>query len=194
MKSIYLRIKMKDPFKTAGQRQGTRETFLRTEDGNYPFIPATHFKGVLRHELERLGKEDFVVKNLGTMNPDSGREGEEYRETMVKFMDLIPADSWKTAVRPHVSIEQKTGKAGAGHLQFEEVVAKGAEFHGMILLKDSNEEVERIIHAGILSVADFGIGGSRSSGLGRFEILDFNVLEGDEAIEKIKETYLEVWE
>ncbi len=194
MKAIYLRIKMKDPFKTAGQKQGTRESFLRMEDGNHPFIPATHFKGVLRHELERLGKEDFVSDNLGTLSPDTGREGREYRETRVKFMDLIPSGSWKIAVRPHVSIEQSTRKAGEGHLQFEEVVEKNAEFHGIILLKDSNEEIERTIHAGILSVADFGIGGSRSSGLGRFEIVQFNILEGNAVIEKIKETYLEVRE
>lgn len=187
LKIIYVKIRMKDPFKTAGDRQGSRESFLTMEDEKSPYIPATHFKGVLRHELEKLSMDEFVSKYLGSGGAESK---EKYRETLVKFMDLIPAETWNQSIRPKIAIEESSGKAKSGHLKFERVVDRGAEFHGVILLKEADENIEKVIHGGILSMADFGIGGSRSAGMGRFDLEDFVVLEGDDAVRKIKEIYL----
>lgn len=185
---------------TMGDVEGSYIDYLKYSDGS-PFIPATHIKGVLRCEAERLlrgdpsrkmpdcsitgdpktrqcddiknGKFGCIVCKIFGPPRTAGITNTNYLEGNIRVTDFRSLQSTQTSSerRTHVVINRDT-QTKEKHLLFSRnIVSTGTRFRGFILLREnlSNPE-EELLTASIHAMADYGLGGNRSRGLGAVKL------------------------
>ncbi len=140
------------------------------------FIPATAVRGALREAAERLtGEANPLIQTLfGTKAPPTGSDPEE---GVLGFSDLTgegPKELYRrSTIRPGVSLSRRARSAlPAFHFQRETFPSQtDALFCGTIhCARDLSEQEENLLQQSARLVALTGIGGGRSSGLGKVEI------------------------
>lgn len=143
---------------------------------NTAFVPATAIRGALREAAERLtGETNPLVETLfGTKAPPTGSDPEE---GVLGFSDLTgegPEELYRrTAIRPGVSLSRRARSALPGFHFQRETFPPDAEalFSGIIhCSRDLSEQEENLLQQSARLVELTGIGGGRSSGLGKVKI------------------------
>jgi CRISPR-associated protein Csm3 len=172
-------------------------------NNDYPIIPGSSLKGVLRTELERLLKGlDIDVCTV----PDVCKTKKRIVETecpvcllfgggelagSVRIKDAT-ANRQKTSIRDGVAIERKTRKAKAGAKYDIEVVPQGTEFEGEIIIENLSLMGNSYAKlGGLLSLIDFfnacsgSIGHAISRGFGQvnIKINNFRILTAEDYLE-----------
>ncbi|MFQ6128656.1 MAG: RAMP superfamily CRISPR-associated protein [Thermoplasmata archaeon] len=170
-----LSITLKTGFHTTGTPRGAVVDVLREEylDKNLErrrriIIPATHIKGVVRSEAERIwGRTDTILKLFG---PGEQEGAESYQEPLLRFTDAH-AEEVPILQRIHVRIDPSTGSHVERGLYSEKFVPSGTVFTGYILSRASlNDDERTILEGSLISASHYGFGGSRSRGLGEVEV------------------------
>lgn len=160
---------------------------------DYPIIPGSSLKGVLRTEIERLLKGLNIDVCTVPEVCKSKRNKEIIRKDKpdcpvcilfggaelagsVRIKDAT-ANSKKTMIRDGVAIERKTRKAKGGAKYDIEAVPQGTEFYGDIVIENLDiSEYEKAKLGALLSLVDFfnscsgGIGHATSRGFGQINI------------------------
>ncbi len=157
-------------------------------DGDFPIIPGSSLKGVLRTEMERLLKglkiDACTVPDV-CMSPRRKVESEcpvcmlfggAELAGSIRIKDAT-ANSKKTVIRDGVAIERKTRKAKGGAKYDIEAVPQGTEFYGEVTIENLDVKDNRNAKLGaFLSLVDFfnscsgGIGHATSRGFGQINI------------------------
>jgi CRISPR-associated protein Csm3 len=160
---------------------------------DYPIIPGSSLKGVLRTEMERLikglqidactvpdvcksKKKGIIVRENLDACPVCMLFGGAELAGSVRIKDAS-ANSKKTIIRDGVAIERKTRKAKGGAKYDLEAVPQGTEFYGDVVIEnpDISENVNAKLGA-FLSLVEFfnscsgGIGHATSRGFGQVSI------------------------
>ena len=169
-----LRIELINDFHTSGVKTGStidvlRERYIQDDRPKERYIiPATHIKGVMRSEAKRIwGKREEIFRLFG---PEEQEGKEFYEEPILKFTDAR-AKKAQVAERARVRIDRNTGSHAERGLFSEKVICSGSVFVGFILSGHQlNEEEERILKGSLTSASHYGLGKSRSSGLGQVKI------------------------
>ncbi len=189
MKILRISLKFKNDFHTTGESKGSLIDFLK-DSWDAPYIPATHIKGVMRTEAERLlrsienipcfitGNPEVIlcdeVKNgdfgcdvcriFGVPNTEGGLV---YREGKIRITDFKTCKNIEAVSRAHVSIERGT-QTKIEHALFNmHSVPAETEFTGYILIREAlTASEEKLLHASIHSMVHYGLGKNRSRGLG----------------------------
>lgn len=192
------------PFHTTGTVAGSFIQVLRTGrglTGGEVYIPATHLKGVMRCEAERIMRTIQDIPCYITGDPaDSGRiqvcdevekgenlcpicsvfgvphsdGGGRYREGKIRVMDfyLTDGEDHRIERRSHVTINREFLAKEEHALYSEEVVPAQSVFSGQIIIRQAlTEEEERLLRGCINAMADYGIGRDRSRGFGQVSVL-----------------------
>ena len=199
MRCMKIELILLNDFITSGETQGSVIDVLRGP-GNSILIPASHFKGVLRSEAERLvpGIIKDVEKVFGLKEQEQGRDmGRKYCNPSIHFTDLYCSDLDiidNIQERAHVTIDTETDSSLPGALYLEKTVPKGSAFIGFIFIKEVrsesekfNENIVKLLKAAAMSAGQYGFGRERSRGLGgaKIKIEDIGL---DEAINILHET------
>lgn len=188
-------LTLKTDFITSGDTRGSLMDVLE-DDKNRLFIPATHIKGVVRTEAERIYPEKPVCFITGDpygekekrfeikvcKNPINGdcpicrlfglpnQRDIRYFQPILKFLDFYCSNR-NTMMRTHVSIDRETGAKRKEALFDKRVVSKGSTFTGYLLMRENLSENERNLICGAFhSAAHYGFGGDRSRGLGAVDV------------------------
>lgn len=167
---------------------------------DYPIIPGSGHKGILRTEMERL------LKGLGIDTctiPDvcKSKTRKVDRECPVcmlfggaelagsiRIKDAT-ANRKKTIIRDGVAIERKTRKAKSGAKYDIEAVPRGTEFYGDVIIENLDIYEHKNAKLGaFLSIVDFfnacsgGIGHATSRGFGQvnIEIDNFRIITAED--------------
>ncbi|MGC8913101.1 MAG: RAMP superfamily CRISPR-associated protein [Thermoplasmata archaeon] len=161
-----LKITLLTDFNTAGGRKGSTIGVLK--DDKFVYIPATHIKGVVRSEIERFGKVEIANALFGRETAEEG----EYGEPKIKFLDAIsPSKNITDMERSHVTIAIEFQSAAEKELFTQKVVPAGTEFIGFIIVRgELTEEEKKVLRGGLVSAGHYGLGNSRSRGLGSVKI------------------------
>ena len=202
-----LRINLKDDFHTTGLEKGSTIDVLKDNEGNF-YIPATHIKGVVRTEAERLLDVECHItsidegdKIITCPNPENAEcpicrmfgspnlEGKEFLVPKLRFIDFR-SNGNEVSTRTHVSIDRdkcsKTNKA----LYAEKTVPKGTEFTGYIMIRKIKEELSdkegKLLKGAIHSASHYGFGSNRSRGLGGVEIVKYEEISKEDFIKNLK--------
>ncbi len=155
-----------------------------------PYIPATHVKGVMRTEAERILRTTENISCYITGNPKvvlcdevknggfgcdvcrifgvpNTRGGGDYREGKIRITDFKTEKNVEAVSRMHVSIERDT-QTKSEHALFNMLsVPSKTEFSGYIIIREAlTTSEEKLLAASIHSMAHYGIGKDRSRGLG----------------------------
>ena len=197
-----IEVKLLSDLHTSGERRGSVVDIMR-RDGK-PYLPASHVKGVVRTEAERIwfgckGERPCYITDVkdkriwdcddpihgecpvcrifGVPEQEKKKQGHEkkkYTEAKIKFTDLYLKGS--ESERTHVRIERKTGSKSSRALFSEKTTSRGGSFRGFVIIRDLNDNEERLLEGALHSASDYGFGGGRSRGLGLAEIkIDKNV-------------------
>lgn len=191
MKAWKITLTLKDDFHTRGESRGAIIDVLRDAEKNV-FIPASHIKGVVRTEAERImpNKPECYITGKGNKEgpspcdykntkciicplfgfADQEKLGGRYQGGKLKFLDFYT--STKDLIeRVHVRIDRETGAHDEEALYMEKIVPKNTKFIGIIMARtDLNEEEDKLLEGAIHSAAHYGFGGGRSRGLGTVEV------------------------
>ncbi len=198
-----LRIKLKNDFHTTGLAKGSTVDILKDNQENI-YIPATHIKGVIRTEAERLYGAGCQItcfneksKMITCKTPDSAEcpicrmfgspnlEGKEILVSKLRFLDFR-SDGNETSERTHASIDRDTGSKTDKALFTEKTVPEGTEFAGYILIrKELKDMEEKLLKGAIHSAAHYGFGSGRSRGLGGIEIIKYKEISKKEFIKNL---------
>lgn len=195
MKILKLSMLFKNDFHTTGEAKGSLVDFLKDSEEN-PYIPATHIKGIMRTEAERIlrsvenipcyitGDPKVIlcdeVKNGGfgcdvcrIFGVPNTKGGGDYREGKVRVTDFKTDKDVQAVSRMHVSIKRETQTKSEHALFNMHSVPSGTEFTGYLLIRDAlTDSEEKLLHASIHSMAHYGIGKDRSRGLGGIDSVD----------------------
>jgi CRISPR/Cas system CSM-associated protein Csm3 (group 7 of RAMP superfamily) len=199
MRILHVELTTTSELHIGGNKQGSVLDFLKLRTGE-PYIPATHVKGIMRSEAERIlrvtqnipcsitgmaeGRDHgihlcreleeegkyfcCICKLFGSPNR---RGGESCREGKIRVMNfyLKHTGTSGSGQRTHVSIDRDTGCKRTGALYTTLTVPKGAVFSGDIIIRETlgKPEEENLLFGCIHAMADYGIGGERSRGLGQ---------------------------
>jgi CRISPR-associated protein Csm3 len=155
------------------------------KDGNdFPMIPGSSLKGVLRTEMERLlrgaNKKACTPNNLCEPKDECTVcllfGGQEYAGS-IRIRDAI-TDSPKTVVRDGVMIDRGKRKAAEGRYYTSEVVPKGTVFNGQIMIENPRlDECKYAKLGALLGTCRFfnatcrSLGGAVSRGFGEVIIV-----------------------
>jgi len=162
-----------------GKNESSDAELLRDKDQK-PYVPATSFAGVLRHNI----KPDSVKKE--DLDNFWGNEN-NLRQSSVIFGDLLPCDeNVKTKIRDGVKINNSKGIAEDKAKFDYELLEKGTEFslYIEITLTDNSKDniLKKQLLATIIEVLKeekIRIGAKTNSGLGKIKLSDYNVYEFD---------------
>ncbi|MEW6664390.1 MAG: RAMP superfamily CRISPR-associated protein [Thermodesulfobacteriota bacterium] len=156
----------------SGEGNDLTDALLRRDAKGQPFIPGTAIAGALRALLTRLAPrfgtvpcvmlaEDdnerkkscscIVCHLFGDVNP-SDEEGSESSASRLLVLNAVPiGTSPRLLIRDGVGIDRVAGAAArAGSVKFDlEVLPDGAEFELRMELRNSSEEDERLLAAGL---------------------------------------------
>jgi len=217
MKILKLSMVFKNDFHTTGETKGSLIDFLKDSEG--PYIPATHIKGIMRTEAERILRSvenipcfitgnpqnsmkvtlcDEVIKGgfrcdvckiFGVPNTEGGRD---YREGKTRITDFRPDKKDVGSVsKMHVSINRETQTKSKSALFNMISVPSKTRFTGYILIRETLTDPEdKLLHASIHSMAHYGIGKDRSRGLGGIESID--TIDGFNLLEISRDEFLKV--
>lgn len=188
-------LKLKTDFITSGDARGSLIDLLQ-DDKKRLFIPATHIKGVVRTEAERIypekptcfitGSPDGTKEEPSEItvcnNPINGKcpicrlfgapnqRRVSYFHPILRFIDFYCSDR-NTMIRTHVSINRESGAKRGEALFAKRLVSKGSEFTGYVLMSEKLSDDERNLLCGAFySAAHYGFGSDRSRGLGTVEV------------------------
>jgi CRISPR/Cas system CSM-associated protein Csm3 (group 7 of RAMP superfamily) len=206
MKILKLSMVFKNEFHTTGETKGSLIDFLK-DSNNIPYIPATHIKGIMRTEAERILRSIENIPCYITGDPHSNlmnvtlcdevknegfrcdvcrifgvpntEGGGDYREGKVRITDFRTDKDVGAVSRMHVSIDRGT-QTKTEHALFNMLsVPSKTRFTGYILVRDALIYPEdKLLHASIHSMAHYGIGKDRSRGLGGIDTIDgFDISE-----------------
>ncbi len=189
MKILKLSLTFKNDFHTTGESKGSLVDFLK-DSKDSPYIPATHVKGVMRTEAERILRTTENISCYITGNPKvvlcdevknggfgcdvcrifgvpNTRGGGDYREGKIRITDFKTEKNVEAVSRMHVSIERDT-QTKSEHALFNMLsVPSKTEFSGYIIIREAlTTSEEKLLAASIHSMAHYGIGKDRSRGLG----------------------------
>ena len=181
-------LKTTTDFLTMGDSRGSHVNVLRdiAQDGTSCYIiPATHLKGMIRHEASRIthASGDIALVNaIDRLFGPGAQEGREvYTPPALKITDArspeMSGGGHGTVSRTHVSISNFTGARRMGGLFTESVIPAGTVFTAFVLVrKKLSREEKRVLGAGLLSASHYGLGSNRSRGLGGIVLdIEFNV-------------------
>lgn len=107
-----------------------------------------------------------------------------YREGKIRVTDFTAGDKVVSASRMHVSIDRGNLSKTESHLFRTCVVPVGCQFIGYIITKDLNENEKRLLKGSMHSMAHYGLGGERSSGLGNFDIESYKSISYDDFLKE----------
>ncbi len=188
-------------FHTMGDVEGSYIDYLKDPVGHYPYIPATHVKGVMRCEAERLlrGAQQMpdcsitgdpkirlcddirkgrfgcaVCRIFGPPRTD-GITNKNYLEGSIRVTDFraVKPKSVLSEQRTHVVINRDTQTKEKRHLFSKNIVSSGTKFRGFIILREDLDETDQnLLIASIQAMADYGLGGNRSRGLGAVRLAE----------------------
>jgi len=206
MKILKLSMVFKNEFHTTGETKGSIIDFLK-DSNDIPYIPATHIKGIMRTEAERILRSVENIPCYITGDPRSNKMnvtlcdevknggfrcdvcrifgvpnkqgGRDYREGKVRITDFRTEKDVLAVSRTHVSINRGT-QTKSGHALFNMLsVPAKTRFTGYIIVRDVlTDTEEKLLHASIHSMAHYGIGKDRSRGLGGIDTVDgFSISE-----------------
>jgi CRISPR/Cas system CSM-associated protein Csm3 (group 7 of RAMP superfamily) len=204
-----IEIKLLSDLHTSGERRGSVVDIMR-RDGR-PYLPASHVKGVVRTEAERIwfgckGERPCYITDVKDRRiwdcddpnnygcPVCGmfgvpeqerRKGDKYTEAKIRFTDFYLTGN--ESERPHVRIDRKTGSKGRRALFSERTVSRGGSFRGFIIIRDLNDKEEGLLEGAFHSASDYGFGGGRSRGLGLVEIVIDKTASFDTVRDALKE-------
>lgn len=189
MKILKLSLTFKNDFHTTGESKGSLVDFLK-DSKDSPYIPATHVKGVMRTEAERILRTTENISCYITGNPKvvlcdevknggfgcdvcrifgvpNTRGGGDYREGKIRITDFKTEKNVEAVSRMHVSIERDT-QTKSEHALFNMLsVPSKTEFSGYIIIREAlTTSEEKLLAASIHSMAHYGIGKDRSRELG----------------------------
>jgi CRISPR/Cas system CSM-associated protein Csm3 (group 7 of RAMP superfamily) len=191
LKAWKITLILKDDFHTRGESRGAIIDILRDAENNI-FIPASHIKGVVRTEAERIlpNKPECYITGKGNKEGPSPCDykntkciicplfgfaeqeklGGKYQGGKLKFLDFYsPIKS--LIERVHVRIDRKTGAHGEEALYMEKIVPRNTKFIGFVLTRtDLDKEENRLLEGALYSAAHYGFGSGRSRGLGTVEV------------------------
>ena len=206
-KIMELRIKLKEDFHTTGLEKGSIIDVLKDIEGNF-YIPATHIKGVVRTEAERLLEVGCRItdidendKIITCTNPEKAEcpicrmfgspnlEGKEFLVPKLRFLDFHSEEN-EVSTRTHVSIKRGTGSKTDEALYAEKTVPKDTEFTGYIMIRKIKEELkdkeEKLLKGAVYSASHYGFGSNRSRGLGGVEIVKYEEISREDFIKNLK--------
>ncbi|MDI6738057.1 MAG: RAMP superfamily CRISPR-associated protein [Nanoarchaeota archaeon] len=201
-KIFKVQIEAKTDFHTSKALKGSiiEAMVFGQKDGKYKaVIPGTSIKGLIRWEFERLwfgahnvesckitkkykhGEiREICKKTRDKLNGNCPicdifgepniEGGVEYKHTNLRVLDF-EAEIENLSLRSRNAINRDTGETNVFSVQ---VVPAGTKFEGKIILTNCKDEWVSYIKNSLKSALNFGIGGSRSSGLGEFELLKFD--------------------
>lgn len=165
MKTIRVTLTCLTDLHTGGQSHGSLLDFLKTMNGD-AYLPATHVKGVMRSEAERLVR---AVHNIpcaitgmaGTDNhgiilcpelrdhgeyrcavcslfgPPNVAGGKTFKEGKIRVMNfMIDKKMGIPGFRTHVSIDRDKGHARQKALYSMTAVPRGTVFYGDIIIRE----------------------------------------------------------
>lgn len=134
---------------------------LQTRDRrDYPCLPATHIKGVLRAAADELRAID---PSMSALNRLFGVAGGQRGELQITHANLAPGTPADCLVWGATKIDPTTGTAQKDHLRFIEYVRAGSIFNATA---DIADEELAIAFLRVLRRCDrFGAGRNRGSGL-----------------------------
>jgi len=203
---------MKDDFHTTGLAKGSTIDVLKDNKGNF-YIPATHIKGVIRTEAERLSSDvdsECYITDIYKEGKKNGKlrtcsdpqnnlkcpicrmfgspnlEGKEFLVPKLRFLDFH-SEGNEVSTRTHVSIDRDKGSKTNKALYAEKTVSKGTEFTGYIMIrKELNDKEEKLLKGAIYSASHYGFGSNRSRGLGGVEIVKYEEISKEDFIKNLK--------
>lgn len=205
MKILKLSMVFKNEFHTTGETKGSLIDFLKDSKDSL-YIPATHIKGIMRTEAERILRSVENIPCFITGNPENAMKvtlcdevknggfrcdvcrifgvpntdgGVDYREGKVRITDFRTDKVVGAISRMHVSIDRGTQTKSKSALFNILSVPSKTSFTGHIIVRDTLTDAEnKLLHASIHSMAHYGIGKDRSRGLGGIDTVDgFSILE-----------------
>jgi len=208
MKILKITLLLKNDFHSTGESKGSLVDYLRNSNDE-PYIPATHIKGIMRTEAERLLRSTENIPCYITGNPNiilcdevkAGRfrcdvcrvfgvpntnGGGDYREGKIRITDFITKNKVIAVSRMHVSIIRKT-QTKKDHALFNmHSVPSKTEFSGFVLIRERLEDSEdKLLKASIYSMSHYGIGKGRSRGLGGIKCINISEITLDKYLEEI---------
>lgn len=187
-------------FHTMGDVEGSYIDYLKDPVDHQPYIPATHVKGVMRCEAERLmrgthqmpdcsitgdpkirlcddikkGKFGCIVCKIFGPPRTEGITNKNYIEGSIRVTDfrVLEPKSVLSEQRAHVVINRETQTKEMRHLFSKNLVSHGTKFRGFIILRENlNDPEKQLLIASIHAMADYGLGGNRSRGLGGIRLV-----------------------
>lgn len=206
MKILKLSMVFNNEFHTTGEKKGPVVDFLKDKNG-MPYIPATHVKGIMRTEAERIIRSvenipcyitgdprtssmnvtlcdevkrgDFKCDVCRIFGVPNTHGGGDYKEGKVRITDFKTNKDVGKVSRMHVSIDRgKQTKSEHALFNMLSVPSK-TQFTGYLIIRDTlNPSEVKLFNASIHSMAHYGIGKDRSRGLGGIDTVDgFNISE-----------------
>lgn len=208
MKILKISLLLKNDFHSTGESKGSLVDFLRNSNDK-PYIPATHIKGIMRTEAERLLRSTENIPCYITGNPNiilcdevkaggfrcdvcrvfgvpNTKGGGDYKEGKIRITDFMTKNKIIAVSRMHVSIIRKT-QTKKDHALFNmHSVPSKTEFSGFVLIREGlTDSEDKLLKASIHSMSHYGIGKGRSRGLGGIEEMKISEITRDEYLEAI---------
>ncbi|MBU4373712.1 MAG: hypothetical protein KKD69_09520 [Euryarchaeota archaeon] len=206
MKILKISLSLKNDFHTTGESKGSLVDFLRNSKDE-PYIPATHIKGIMRTEAERLLRSTENIPCYITGNPNimlcdevkgggfrcdvcrvfgvpNTEGGGDYREGKIRITDFMTKNEVTAVSRMHVSIMRETQTKMDYALFNMQSVPSKTEFTGFVIIRETlTDSEDKLLKASIHSMAHYGIGKDRSRGLGGIKELKISEISQDEYLE-----------
>ena len=142
----------------------------RNKDG-FPFIPASHIKGLMRSALQSIPQEVVPGNFTSVIERLFGKPGADANgASLFSLTDLVaeaPLFAKVSCIKnvSRTSIDEKTGTAMEKSLRTAEVIASGTKFQGLLKIEEGViQECQDILLLALLSI--FEIGGNRNRGCG----------------------------
>jgi len=135
------------------------DSLLPRDTDNRVFLPATHLKGIIRENLEKMPHEAVPLKVVGDLFGKTGCNGSLFHiENAVAPCDADIIEITRTRLN-------QFGVANPGSLRTGEAVALGTEFKGVVTCHPGMPEAYLdVLKLGFLSL--FAVGGGRNRGAG----------------------------
>lgn len=163
---------IKGVMRTEAERilKGINENIKCRITGDWEHADENGKKGIqVCEELKNGGYGCEVCLLFGVPNVEGGGD---YREGKLRFFDFYAKSDVIPPKRMHVSLDRNTLSNRTGGLYSTSVVPCGMEFTGHVILKNVNEDEERLFNASLNSMLHYGLGGERSRGLGYFKLIE----------------------
>ena len=203
MNILKISFSSKNDLHTTGESKGSLVDFLRNSKDE-PYIPATHIKGIMRTEAERLLRSTENIPCYITGNPKiilcdevkaggfrcdvcrvfgvpNTEGGGDYREGKIRITDFNTKNKVIAASRMHVSIMRASQTKQESALFNMHSVPSKTEFYGFVLIREKlTDSEDKLLKASINSMSHYGIGKDRTRGLGGIENLKILDVSHDE--------------